>query len=294
MYQTLQRAGVALASIAGILNAPDALGDAPHAVDPGRLRGEVEFRDVSFAYQAERPVLRRINLRVMPGEVVALVGASGAGKSTLMALLQRLYDPTSGAVLVDRQDLRDLKQLAVRAQMGVVLQEGTLFSDSIRDNIAFGRPGASQAEIEAAARAAHAHDFILGLPEGYDTQVGERGAKLSGGERQRIAIARALLKDAPILILDEATSALDAESEEKVQLAIAELTRDRTTFVIAHRLSTVVSADRIAVFKDGEILELGTHPELLQKSGYYAELVRKQLGGFARVPAIEPALPILH
>jgi ATP-binding cassette subfamily B protein len=170
-----------------------------------------------------------------------------------------------------------------------------LFSDSIRDNIAFGRPGARQAEIEAAARAAHAHEFICALPDGYDTQVGERGAKLSGGERQRIAIARALLKDAPLLILDEATSALDADSEEKVQQALTELTRGRTTFVIAHRLSTVVSADRIAVFKDGQLQELGTHTELLGKSGYYAELVRKQLSGFAHVVVGAPRLDsVLH
>jgi len=281
IYQTLRRAGVALGALIGILDAHDSLGDAPHAREPGRLRGEVEFRSVSFGYQPDRPVLRNINLRVEPGSVVALVGGSGAGKSTLMALLQRLYDPSSGAILLDGQDLRDLKQRSVRFQIGVVLQEGTLFSDSIRDNIAFGRPSATFAEIERAARAAHAHDFISALPDGYDTPVGERGAKLSGGERQRIAIARALLKDAPILVLDEATSALDADSEEKVQAALAELTRGRTTFVIAHRLSTVVSADRIVVFKDGAIHETGTHAELLRRGGYYAELVQKQLRGFA-------------
>jgi len=281
IYQTLRRAGVALGALIGILDAHDSLGDAPHAREPGRLRGEVEFRSVSFGYQPGRPVLRDVDLRVEPGSMVALVGSSGAGKSTLMALLQRLYDPSSGAILLDGQDLRDLKQRSVRFQIGVVLQEGMLFSDSIRDNIAFGRPSASLAEIERAARAAHAHEFISALPEGYDTPVGERGAKLSGGERQRIAIARALLKDAPILVLDEATSALDADSEEKVQAALAELTRGRTTFVIAHRLSTVVSADRIVVFKDGTIHETGTHAELLRRRGYYAELVQKQLRGFA-------------
>jgi ATP-binding cassette subfamily B protein len=280
IYQTLRRAGVGLGALIGILDAHDSLGDAPHAREPGRLRGEVEFRNVSFGYQPGRTVLRDVDLRVQPGSMVALVGSSGAGKSTLMALLQRLYDPSSGAILLDGQDLRDLKQRSVRFQIGVVLQEGTLFSDSIRDNIAFGRPSASQAEIERAARAAHAHEFISALPEGYDTPVGERGAKLSGGERQRIAIARALLKDAPILVLDEATSALDADSEEKVQAALAELTRGRTTFVIAHRLSTVVSADRIVVFKDGTIHETGTHAELLRQRGYYAELVQKQLRGF--------------
>ena len=285
MYQTLRRASVSLGSLVGILNAHDSLGDAPHAREPGRLRGEVEFRHVSFGYRSDRPVLRDIDLHVQPGEMIALVGASGAGKSTLMSLLQRLYDPSSGRILLDGQDLRDLKQRSVRFQIGVVLQEGTLFSDNIRDNIAFGRPEASQSEIEAAARAAFAHDFISALPDGYDTQVGERGAKLSGGERQRIAIARALLKDAPILVLDEATSALDADSEEQVQAALAQLTRGRTTFVIAHRLSTILSADRIVVFKDGGIHELGTHAELVRQGGYYAELVRKQLGGFARAAA---------
>jgi ATP-binding cassette subfamily B protein len=294
MYQTLRRASVALGSVTDILGAQDLLGDAPHARDAGRLRGEVEFRDVSFGYRADRPVLRNVDLRVSPGEVVALVGASGAGKSTLMTLLQRLYEPTSGSIWLDGHELRDLKQRSVRSQIGVVLQEGMLFSDSIRDNIAFGRPGASQLEIETAARAAHAHDFICSLPEGYDTQIGERGAKLSGGERQRLAIARALLKDAPILVLDEATSALDADSEDKVQQALAELTRGRTTFVIAHRLSTVVSADRIVVFKDGAIQELGTHAELVHKSGYYAELVRKQLSGFKLPGTAESSLLTLH
>jgi ATP-binding cassette subfamily B protein len=280
MYQTLRRAGVALGSVLAILDAPDALGDAPSARDPGRLRGEVEFRGVSFGYRPGQPVLNDINLHVMPGEMVALVGASGAGKTTLMALLQRLYDPSAGAILLDGQDLRDLKQRSVRAQLGVVLQEGSLFSDTIRDNIAFGRPSASGEEIEQAARAAYAHEFISALPLGYATEVGERAAKLSGGERQRIAIARALLKDAPILILDEATSALDVESEEKVQAALERLTEGRTSFVIAHRLATVVNADRIVVFKNGTIHEIGTHAELLGRGGYYAQLVARQLRGF--------------
>jgi ATP-binding cassette subfamily B protein len=280
-YQTMRRASVSLDTLSTILEAEDSLGDAPHAVEVTRLEGHVEFRNVSFGYRPGQLVLDGIDLAARPGEMVALVGPSGGGKSTLMALLQRLYDPMEGAVLVDGRDLRDLKQRSLRGQIGVVLQEGMLFSDSIRDNIAFGSPEATTEQIEAAARAANAHDFIQRLPHGYDTKVGERGSKLSGGERQRIAIARALLKDAPILILDEATSALDAESEALVQEALARLTRGRTTFVIAHRLSTVVAATRIHVLKDGAIAESGTHRELLAARGYYSELVRSQTSGLS-------------
>jgi ATP-binding cassette, subfamily B, bacterial len=279
MYQTLCRATVALESVLSILEAQDALGDAPDARDVPTLRGEVEFRDVSFEYRPGVKVVRHIELCARPGEMVALVGPSGAGKTTLMALLQRLYDPSSGSIHVDGLDLRQLKQRQLRAQIGIVLQEGMLFSDTIAENIAFGKPNASRAAIEAAAHAANAHDFIAELPQSYDTLAGERGCRLSGGERQRIAIARALLKDAPILILDEATSALDAEAEERVQQAIARLTRGRTTFVIAHRLSTITAADKIAVLKDGEIAEIGSHAELLDGSAYYASLIRKQAHG---------------
>ncbi len=278
-YQTMRRASVALDTLNTILDAEDSLGDAPHAVEVSKVEGHVEFRGVSFGYRRGQRVLDNIDLAARPGEMVALVGPSGGGKSTLMALLQRLYDPTAGSILVDGRELRDLKQRSLREQIGVVLQEGMLFSDSIRDNIAFGSPEATQEQIEAAARAANAHDFIMRLPHGYDTKVGERGSKLSGGERQRIAIARALLKDAPILILDEATSALDPESEALVQEALGRLTHGRTTFVIAHRLSTVVAATRIHVLKDGVIAESGTHRELLAARGYYSELVRSQTSG---------------
>jgi ATP-binding cassette subfamily B protein len=279
LYQTLRKANVSVQSLLSILEAQESMGDEPGARAAGRLRGEVEFRNVTFGYRSATTIIQNVNLRVRAGEVIALVGPSGAGKTTMMALLQRLYDPNSGQILLDGEDLRCFTQRSVRSQIGVVLQEGTLFSDTIRDNIAFGREQASDAEIEAAARSANAHCFISALPQGYATQAGERGSKLSGGERQRIAIARALLKDAPILILDEATSALDAENEEKVQQAIERLSRGRTTFVIAHRLSTVTSADRIVVFKEGGIAEIGSHQELLRQNGYYASLVRRQARG---------------
>ena len=275
MYQTLRRATVSAECVLSILEAEGTLEDEPGACDVAPLRGEVEFRDVSFDYHEGGALLEHIDVRVRPGEVVALVGPSGAGKSTLMALLQRLYAPTAGTILLDGQDVRQLTQRSIRSQIAVVLQEGILFSDSVKDNIAFGRPGASDAEIEAAARAANAHEFIAALPDGYHTPVGERGSKLSGGERQRVAIARALLKAAPILVLDEATSALDAENEEKIQEALGRLARGRTTFIIAHRLSTVMSADRILVLRRGTITESGTHAELMHKGGYYAFLAQK-------------------
>jgi ATP-binding cassette subfamily B protein len=279
LYQTLQRARVSADSVLSILHARVSLSDTPRARDAGPLRGEVEFRDVSFGYGDGRLLLQNLEFHARAGTTTALVGPSGAGKSTLMALLQRLYAPTSGSILLDGHDSRELTQRSVRSQIAVVLQDGLLFSDSVRDNIAFGRPGASLGEIEAAARAANAHDFISALPQGYDTLVGERGSKLSGGERQRIAIARALLKDAPILVLDEATSALDAENEHQVQEALARLTRGRTTFVIAHRLATVVAADQILVLRDGVIAERGTHAELVRAGGYYATLTAKQRAG---------------
>jgi ATP-binding cassette subfamily B protein len=287
IYQALRRATVSGESVLSIVEAQASLIDAVDARDAGTLRGEVEFRDVSFGYQPDKLLLEHVDFHAQPGCVIALVGPSGAGKSTLMALLQRLYAPSSGKILLDGQDVQGLTQHSVRAQIGVVLQEGLLFSDSVRDNIAFGRPSASAAEIEAAARAANAHDFISALPAGYDTLVGERGSKLSGGERQRIAIARALLKNAPILVLDEATSALDAENEEKVQAALAHLTHARTTFVIAHRLSTVMSADLILVLKDGAICESGSHEQLMQAGGYYAFLAKKHFlpADSARLPA---------
>lgn len=276
IYQTLRRAAVSLDIIYSILDAEDDLKDAPDAKDVTHVQGEVQFDNVSFAYRDEEKVIDSVNLVVRPGETVALVGPSGAGKSTMMALLQRLYDPTEGAIRVDGQDVRTLKQRSLRKHIGVVLQEAVLFNDTVRANIAYAKPHASMDEVIAAAKAANAHSFIMKLPDGYDTVVGERGGILSGGQKQRIAIARAILKNPAILVLDEATSALDAESESLVQQALERLMEERTTFVIAHRLSTVVNADRILVMKDGQIMESGTHAELIRQGGHYASLVEKQ------------------
>ncbi|HEX6956369.1 MAG TPA: ABC transporter ATP-binding protein [Ferrovibrio sp.] len=280
IYSNLRKASVSLDEIFGILNVQEHLGDSPDAVDIEDVRGRVVFENVHFRYEQEgRPLLNGIDLSVEPGETVAIVGPSGSGKTTLMALLMRFYDPREGRIAIDGHDLRGVKQSSLRRHIGVVLQDPLLFNDTVQANIAYGRPEAGQAEVEAAAKAASAHDFILRLPDGYDTIVGERGGLLSVGERQRITIARALLKDPRLLILDEATSALDAESEELVQMALEQLMKKRTTFVIAHRLSTVVNADRIIVLKDGRIVESGKHADLMRQGGYYASLVRRQHRG---------------
>ena len=251
--------------------------EAKNAINLVPLRRQIEFRDVHFGYANEaRPVLRGVSLTVRAGRMVALVGESGGGKSTLTKLLPRFHDPTSGAVFWDEIDLRAVNVASLRRQLALVTQETVLFNDTVRYNISYGRPDATHEQIEDAARTALAHDFIVELPNGYDTVIGERGIFLSGGQRQRLAIARAVLIDAPVLVLDEATSALDAESEQLVQRAIANLIRDRTTIVIAHRLSTVRRADLIVVMERGQIIEQGTHAELLARGGQYQRLYELQ------------------
>jgi subfamily B ATP-binding cassette protein MsbA len=248
----------------------------PQAHSLSRFRQQVQFHDVSFRYREEW-VLRHVNLSIATGQVVALVGPSGGGKSTLADLIPRFYDVSEGQITVDGTDLRALTLASLRAQIAVVTQATFLFNDSVRNNIAYGLPHRPEEEIIAAARAAHAHDFIMALPDEYETVIGERGSALSGGQRQRLAIARALLKRSALLILDEATSHLDTENERTVREAIAELMAGSTTIVIAHRLSTVRDADRIVVLEKGRVAGIGTHTELLRQGGPYAQLIRAQL-----------------
>jgi ATP-binding cassette subfamily B protein len=245
---------------------------------PASPAGAVQFEKVSFTYPARtsQATVSNISLTTKPGETVAIVGPSGAGKSTIFSLILRFYDPDSGVIRIDGVNLRDADPGEARARVAIVPQDVTIFAASVRDNIAFGRPGASDAEIEQAAKDALADQFIRGMEKGYETMAGERGVTLSGGQRQRIAIARAILRDAPILLLDEATSALDAESETLVQTALERLMKGRTTLVIAHRLATVLKADRILVMDQGRIVEEGTHGSLVRKGGIYARLAKLQ------------------
>jgi ATP-binding cassette, subfamily B, bacterial MsbA len=272
LQSDLHRARAATARVFELLATQSTLQDPPQPVPLQAAGGDIHFDNVSFAYDSKQPLLRDIQLRVQPGEKVALVGKTGSGKTTLANLLLRFYDPVSGAVRIAGVDLRQTAVHDLRRQMAVVTQEVILFDDTIRNNIAFGRPGATNAEIEEAARHAFAHDFIMEKPQNYDSIVGERGTNLSVGQRQRITIARALLRNAPILVLDEATSALDNESERIVQAALDELMKGRTTICIAHRLSTIQNFDRIVVLDAGQIIETGTHAALLAQAGLYAKL----------------------
>jgi ATP-binding cassette, subfamily B, heavy metal transporter len=277
VYMSIKQGLVDMEQMFALLRVPQEIADKPDAksltahLSEGAA-GSVIFENVRFGYQSNRTILKGIDFTVPAGQKLAIVGPTGAGKSTINRLLFRFYDVTAGRILIDGQDIRDVTQDSLRATIGVVPQDTVLFNDTIRYNIGYGRPGASQAEIEQAAKSAQVHDFVLKLPEGYDTRVGERGLKLSGGEKQRVAIARTILKDPRILILDEATSALDTRTEQEIQVALRAVSSRRTTLVIAHRLSTVVDADEIIVLQDGEVAERGNHLTLLAKGGLYARM----------------------
>jgi subfamily B ATP-binding cassette protein MsbA len=288
IYGQFQEGAGAVTRVFEIIDERPTIRDDPAAPALIEVEGGVTFAGVSFGYGAERAVLRDIDLQIPPGEVLAVVGPSGAGKTTLCNLIPRLWDVTDGRVLIDGHDVREVGLRSLRAAISLVPQEATVFGGSVAENILYGRLEATREEMEAAARAANAHDFIEALPEGYDTVLGDRGTRLSGGQRQRVAIARAILKDAPILILDEATSSLDNESERLVQEALVRLMEGRTTIVVAHRLSTIRHADRIAVLDDGWLLELGTHEELLALDGLYAHLWRLQATEKPEVDAARP------
>jgi len=276
VYRMIRQGLIDMKAMFDLIDTPAEIVDTPHAPDILVTAGHVRLENVRFGYDPDREILHGIDIDVPAGRTVAVVGPSGAGKSTLSRLLFRFYDPQGGRITIDGQDISGVSQESLRRAIGIVPQDSVLFNDTIGYNIAYGRDGATQAEVEAAARGAAIHDFILSLPHGYDTRVGERGLKLSGGEKQRVAIARTLLKDPPILILDEATSALDSRTEAAIQDTIRTIERGRTSIVIAHRLSTIVDADQIVVLEAGRVAERGTHAELLRKGGLYADMWARQ------------------
>lgn len=282
-YTQAQSAFAGLERIFLLLDEPSQLNDAPDAIEMLPIQGEVKFENVTFGYNPQQVVLKGVNLHAVPGQMVALVGPTGSGKTTIINLILRFYDVSSGAVKIDGVDVRSVTQASLRHQIGIVLQDNILFSGTVAENIAFGLPHASQAEIEAAAQMANVHEFITSLPQGYTTKLGERGAPLSQGQRQLISIARAVLINPRILILDEATSSIDTRTEALVQTAIARLLQNRTSFVIAHRLSTVTQADQVLVIQQGQIVEQGTHAELMAQHGVYANLYALQLGAASTV-----------
>ena len=289
----MQQSITATTAIFALLDTKPTVQDSPDASKLTSATGAIDFENVTFRYaNTVTDAVSDLTLHIEPGKSYALVGASGAGKSTILSLILRLYDPTSGAVKIDGRDLRSVMQKSLREQMGLVTQETFLFHDTIFSNIQFGRLDATPEEVREAARAAYAHDFIIAQPKGYETVIGDKGCLLSGGQQQRLAIARAVLKNAPILLLDEATSSLDSESEQQIQKALAELATGRTVIAIAHRLSTVLSADQIIVMDGGHIKEIGTHAELLEKSGYYRRLYDHQFNRIQDEPAIESAFAV--
>jgi ATP-binding cassette subfamily B protein len=291
VYREVKQALVDIEKMFSLLGVPPDVTDAPGAPPLQVQGGTVSFTDVEFGYDPRRVILKGVTFTVPAGHTVAIVGPTGAGKSTVSRLLFRFYDVTAGSVRIDGQDIGEVTQASLRAAIGIVPQDTVLFNDTIRYNIAYGRPGASEEEVVAAAQMARIHEFILRLPDGYETKVGERGLKLSGGEKQRVAIARTILKDPAILLFDEATSALDTNTEREIQANLREVSRGKTTLVIAHRLSTVIDADEIIVLADGRIAERGSHADLLAQDGRYAEMWRRQQEAAERGELVVPDRP---
>jgi ATP-binding cassette subfamily B protein len=286
MYREIKQALTDLDKMFGLLGRHREVDDVPGAAPLQVRQGTVRFEHVDFAYDPDRPILHDLSFEIPAGRTVAVVGASGAGKSTLARLMFRFYDVTGGRITIDGQDIRQVTQASLRAAIGIVPQDTVLFNDTVEYNIAYGRPGATRDQVEAAARAAHIHDFVSATPKGYDTMVGERGLKLSGGEKQRVAIARTLLKDPPIVIFDEATSALDSANERAIQSELKSAAQGKTALVIAHRLSTVVDAHEIVVLDQGRVVERGPHAQLLALGGRYARMWQlQQSGGDAADPS---------